>query len=360
MPAGMARPDVQDLSCAALEAWCREVGEPRYRARQVLAGVHRRGIVSFAELSDVSKGLRAKLAEHFTLDRLVPDRVADARDGTRKLLFDLLGSEEMPQRRVAIESVLIPQTDRPGGARDRLTLCISTQGGCGMGCGFCATARMGLVRNLRPSEIVGQIRAAQALADRPITNLVLMGMGEPLANYEAVRTACEIITGEWGYAMSPRRVTVSTVGLAPLIAQFIAETRVHLAVSLHGTTDAQRERLVPINRRYPLAELLGACRAVPLARRKRITFEYVMLAGENDALDDARRLVSLLHGLPSKVNLIPFNPFPGTPYRPSAPAQVIRFQRALLDHGVHATVRASRGQDIQAACGQLATAQSAA
>jgi 23S rRNA (adenine2503-C2)-methyltransferase len=352
--------DIQDLDLAALQAWCRDAGVPRYRAVQVLAGVHRRGAAEFAALSDVDKALRARLAQAFTIERLVPTQVADARDGTRKLLFQLPGGAGAAGRTVAIESVLIPQIDRPDGARDRLTLCISSQGGCGMGCGFCATAQMGLVRNLRPAEIVGQVRAAQAIATRPITNLVLMGMGEPLANYEAVRVACEIVTAEWGLAMSPRRVTVSTVGLVPLIAQFIAETRVNLAVSLHGTTDEQRERLVPVNRRYPIAELLAACRAVPLARRKRITFEYVMLAEENDALDDARRLVGLLHGLPSKVNLIPFNPFPGARYRPSPQAQIVRFQRVLLDRGVHATIRASRGQDIQAACGQLATARSAA
>ena len=195
------------------------------------------------------------------------------------------------KRPAAIESVLIPQVDRPSGARDRLTLCISTQAGCGMGCGFCATAAMGLVRNLSPAEIVGQVAAGGALAPRPLTNVVLMGMGEPLANYDAVRTALEILTAEWGYAISPRRITVSTVGLAPMIPRFIAETRVNLAVSLHATTDAQRNRLVPVNRRYPLATLLDACRRVPLPRRKRITFEYVMLGGENDAESDAHGLV---------------------------------------------------------------------
>src|SRR4029077_14033979 len=203
------------------------------------------------------------------------------------------------------------QTNRVGGARDRLTLCISSQAGCGMGCGFCATAVMGLARNLRPSEIVGQVRAAQALAaPEHLTNVVLRGMGEPLANYDAVVTAIEILTAEWGYAISPRRITVSTVGLAPAIPRFIAETRVNLAVSLHAPTDQQRERLVPLNRRYPLAALLAACREVPVPRRKRLTFEYVLLDGENDADGDARALVRLLHGLRAKVNLIPFNAFP--------------------------------------------------
>jgi 23S rRNA (adenine2503-C2)-methyltransferase len=230
-----------------------------------------------------------------------------------------------------------------------------------MGCGFCATARMGLVRNLRAAEIVGQVRAGQALAvpDR-LTNIVLMGMGEPLANYDAVVAALEILTAEWGYAFSPRRITVSTVGLAPLIPRFIAETRVMLAVSLHAPTDRQRERLVPINRRYPLATLMAACRAVPLARRRRITFEYVLLDGENDADNDARALVRLLHGLRAKVNLIPFNAFPDAGFSPSPRQRVLRFQAILRQHGIAATIRESRGEDIQAACGQLAAARPAA
>jgi 23S rRNA (adenine2503-C2)-methyltransferase len=183
-----------------------------------------------------------------------------------------------------------------------------------------------------------------------------MGMGEPLANYDAVRTALEILTADWGFAISPRRITVSTVGLVPDIPRLIAETRVHLAVSLSATTDAQRARLMPVNRRWPLASLLAACRALPLPRRKRITFEYVMLAGENDSDADARRLVRLLHGLRAKVNLIPFNPFPGSGFIPSSRERIARFQALLRAQGMNATVRESRGQDIQAACGQLAAA----
>ncbi len=355
-----ALPDIQDLDLAAMERWCADVGEPRYRAAQVLAWVHHRGADDFAAMSNLGKAFRRRLGETFAIAPLVPTHVANATDGTRKMLFALT-PEGTSARAASIESVLIPQTDRPGGARDRLTLCISSQAGCGMGCGFCATARMGLVRNLRPAEIVGQVRAAQRLAaPATVTNVVLMGMGEPLANYDAVRLALDVLTAEWGYAISPRRITVSTVGLAPLIPRFIAESRVNLAVSLHGTTDAQRERLVPVNRRYPLATLLAACREVPLARRKRITFEYVMLAGENDADADARRLVGLLHGLRAKVNLIPFNPFPDAGYAPSPRARIVRFQEILLGHGVHATVRESRGRDIQAACGQLAVARPAA
>ena len=353
--------DIQDLTQAELEAWCVESGEAPYRARQVLAWVHRRGVTRFDEMANLPKSLRARLAVAFRIGRLEPLAVADSADGTRKLLFELPPEPVATGRPAAIESVLIPQVERPDGARDRLTLCISSQAGCGMGCGFCATAAMGLVRNLRPSEIVGQVRAAQALAaPERLTNVVLMGMGEPLANYDAVVTAIEILTAEWGYSISPRRITVSTVGVAPEIPRFIAETRVNLAVSLHASTDRQRERLVPINRRYPLATLLAACRDVPLARRKRITFEYVMLAGENDADADARALVRLLHGLRAKVNLIPWNPFPGSRFTPSPRARVLRFQSLLRQHGLSASIRESRGQDIQAACGQLAVARPAA
>jgi 23S rRNA (adenine2503-C2)-methyltransferase len=353
----MAR-DIQDLRPADLAAWCSAAGEPAWRARQILAWVHRKAAAGFEAMTDVSRGLRARLAEDFTIGRLEPGIVADARDGTRKLLFQLPAHQG---RAAAIESVLIPQTERPDGARDRLTLCISSQAGCGMGCTFCATARLGLVRNLRPAEIVGQVRAGMAAAaPRPITNVVLMGMGEPLANYDAVVAAVDILTAEWGYAISPRRITVSTVGLAPAIPRFIADTRVNLAVSLHAPTDAQRARLVPVNDRYPLADVLRACREVPLPRRQRITFEYVMLAGENDADTDAHALARLLHGLRAKVNLIPWNPFPGAPVAPSPRARILAFQAILRRHHLHATIRESRGQDIQAACGQLAATRPAA
>jgi 23S rRNA (adenine2503-C2)-methyltransferase len=351
--------DVQDLSRAELEAWCAQAGEPPYRATQVLAWVHRRGAPSFEAMSSLARPLRTRLARAFAIGRLAPDVVARAADGTQKLLFHL--PAEAGSRAAAVESVLIPQTDREDGARDRLTLCISSQAGCAMGCEFCATARLGLVRNLRPAEIVGQVRAGlAAAAPRPLTNVVLMGMGEPLANYEAVVTAMEILTAEWGYAISPRRITVSTVGLAPQVPRFVAETRVNLAVSLTATTDALRGRLMPVNRRWPLAELLAACRAVPLPRRKRITFEYVMLDGVNDTDADARRLVRLLHGLRAKVNLIPFNPFPASGFAPSPRERLARFQGLLRAHGLNATIRESRGRDIQAACGQLAAARPAA
>jgi 23S rRNA (adenine2503-C2)-methyltransferase len=351
--------DIQDLSRADLETWLADAGEAPWRAGQVLAWVHRKGAEDFAAMTDVSRGLRARLAASFALRRIAPAFVADAADGTRKLLFHL--PAEGRARAAAIESVLIPQREREAGARDRLTLCVSSQAGCAMGCGFCATARLGLVRNLRPAEIVGQVRQGIALAaPEPLTNLVFMGMGEPLHNWDAVRTALAILTADWGYAISPRRITVSTVGLVPEMARLVAETRVNLAVSLSATTDAQRARLMPVAQRWPLAALLDACRAVPLPKRKRITFEYVMLAGENDTDADARRLVRLLHGLRSKVNLIPFNPFPGAPFTPSPRERIAVFQAILREHGLNATIRESRGGDIQAACGQLAAARPAA
>ena len=204
--------DIQDLTAAELESWCVDAGEPPYRARQILAWVHRQAVPGFDDMENLPKTLRARLAAAFTIGRLDPAVVSEAADGTRKLLFHLAPDAEIGGGAAAIESVLIPQVERAGGARDRLTLCISSQAGCGMGCGFCATARMGLVRNLRPAEIVGQVRAGQALAvPARLTNIVLMGMGEPLANYDAVVAALEILTAEWGYAISPRRVTVSTV-----------------------------------------------------------------------------------------------------------------------------------------------------
>jgi 23S rRNA (adenine2503-C2)-methyltransferase len=352
-------PDLQDQGRAVLAAWCAARGEPRFRAEQILGWVHRKAAPGFEAMTSLSRRLRDALAADFTLRRLEPALVVDAADGTRKLLFHLPATDDA--RAAAVESVLIPQVERADGARDRLTLCISSQAGCAMGCDFCATARLGLVRNLTPGEIVGQVRAALAVAaPRPITNVVFMGMGEPLHNYDAVATALEILTADWGFGISPRRVTVSTVGLVPAIPRLVAETGVHLAISLSATTDAQRNRLMPINRRYPLAALLDACRAVPLARRKRITFEYVMLDGENDGEGDARRLVGLLHGLRAKVNLIPMNPFPDAGFAPSPRQRILRFQAVLRAHGLHATIRESRGRDIQAACGQLAAARPAA
>jgi 23S rRNA (adenine2503-C2)-methyltransferase len=325
-----------------LRAWIAARGDPAYRINQILSWIYRRRVSSCAAMSDLPRELRESLASHFFIPVLTPSLVAHASDDTRRLLFHA-------ERGAVFESVLIP--DPP-----RLTLCLSSQAGCGMGCAFCATARLGLLRNLSAAEIAGQVLAAQAQL-RPgerISNIVFMGMGEPLANYAALREAIDILTAEWGLGFSPRRITVSTVGLVPAMQRLVGDTAVHLAVSLSATTDAQRAALIPIDRRYPLTALLGMCRALPIPQRRRITFEYVMLKGVNDSQDDAVRLVRLLHGIRAKVNLIPFNPFPGARFRCAPPAAMQRFQERLLAGGVHATVRQSRGRDIQAACGQLA------
>jgi len=297
-------------------------------------------------MSDLPQAVRDELAETFTLPHLTPTLVSCSTDDTRKLLFRL-------DRGAAIESVLIP--DPP-----RLTLCISSQAGCGMGCAFCATARLGLLRNLSAEEIVGQVLAAQEQlrTDERITNIVFMGMGEPLANYDNLVQAIEMLTAAWGSGFSARRLTVSTVGLVPQMQRLVSETDVQLAVSLTATTDAQRDALMPVNRRYPLGELFAMCRQLPIGQRRRITFEYVLLAGVNDAPQDATRLTRLLHGVRAKVNLIPFNPFPDAGFERTADTVVHRFQRILLDADISTSIRRSRGRDIQAACGQLALAES--
>lgn len=332
------------MTPATLRPWLAERGSPAYRATQILTWAYRRRAASFAAMSDLPQALRDALAADFALPALTPKLVAHSNDDTRKLLFEL-------DQRAAIESVLIP--DAP-----RLTLCISSQAGCGMACAFCATARLGLLRNLSATEIVGQVLAAQQLLrpDERITNVVFMGMGEPLANYDALVQAIEILGAEWGVGLSARRITVSTVGLVPAMQRLVGDTNVNLAVSLSGTTDVQREQIMPINKRYPLATLMAMCRSLPIPQRRRITFEYVMLAGVNDSLDDAARLAHLLRGIRSKVNLIPFNPFPDAGFTCSPEAVILRFQEHLLAAGLNATIRRSRGRDIQAACGQLALA----
>jgi len=335
---------LRELTPSALRAWLAEIGQPSYRANQILAWIYRRGADSFAAMSDLPRTLREEIERVFAFPSLTPPRVSRSTDHTRKLLFDLGDGN-------AIESVLIP--DPP-----RLTLCISSQAGCAMDCAFCATARLGLRRNLSSAEIVGQVRAALGFldAEERITNIVFMGMGEPLHNYDAVVEAIETISADWGIGISSRRITVSTVGLVPRMLRLVNDTTAMLAVSLTATTDELRNQLMPINRRFPLAELMGMCRSLPIPQRRRITFEYVMLEGINDAPEDARRLVRLLAGIRSKVNLIPFNPFPGTDFLPSAPDVVERFRQQLLDAHINATIRRSRGRDIQAACGQLALA----
>ena len=339
--AGPLKLDPRDLSLDELEAIVREAAERSFRARQIMGWIWNRAAESFDVMHDLPAHFREHLKERFNLGPIARPHLARSSDGTRKLLVRLVDAEE-------IESVIIP-------TEGRTTLCISSQAGCAMGCGFCATARMGLHRNLTAGEIVGQVMAARRELDpgEVLTNYVFMGMGEPLANYPRLHRALTIMTADWGLGISPRRITVSTVGLVPSMDRLLADFPVHLAVSLHATTDEVRDRIAPINRRYPLRMLIDACKGLPIARRRRITFEYVMLAGVNDSLDDAHRLVKLLAPLRAKVNLIFFNPFPEVEFKPSSRARVEDFQAILHRGNLTATIRESRGRDIAAACGQL-------
>jgi 23S rRNA (adenine2503-C2)-methyltransferase len=340
----MDRRDILELSLAELEAWCAERGLPRYRAAQVSAWVFQRGARDFSAMTNVSRTLRDELAASFTVGSLELIDVSRSCDGTQKLLFRLRDG-------ATIESVLIPD-----GAR--LTLCVSTQVGCAMGCTFCATATLGFRRHLTRGEIVEQLLLARPLASSErVTNLVFMGMGEPLHNYAATVGAIETLTAGWGVDFSHRRITVSTVGLVPEMQRLLEDTQVHLAVSLTSVDETTRRELMPITKKYSVADLLAACRALPVPRRERITFEYVLLAGVNDGVEDARALGRALAGIRCKVNLIPFNPFPGSSLSRSDDVSVARFQDVVRRAGVHATVRESRGPDIAAACGQLVAAE---
>jgi 23S rRNA (adenine2503-C2)-methyltransferase len=334
--------DVAELELGELEEALEARGTERFHARQLYRWIYRRGTTDFEFMTDLSRTLRTRFRDELSVS--TPHIVNDERsvDGTRKFVLEL-------SDRRRIESVFIPDTPS-------MTFCISTQVGCAMSCGFCLTGKMGLVRNLTAGEIAGQVRvlaAATGLLEFPF-NIVLMGMGEPLHNYDNTMKALRILHSEHGLAISPRRVTLSTVGIVPGLERLAREPLMpNLAVSLHATTDEQRTELVPPNRKYPLAAILDACSRFPLKKRSRITFEYVMLDGVNDTADDARRLVKLLSGIKAKVNLIPLNPAPGIPYDRPSDARVDRFAQILADRHITVSVRKSRGQDIRAACGQL-------
>jgi 23S rRNA (adenine2503-C2)-methyltransferase len=333
---------IKDLTLADFAAYLEEAQQPPYRARQIWQWLFQKRAVTFGEMTNLSALLRRQLDEDFEISRLRVVRRAESHDGTVKFLFGLKDGEN-------IESVLIPETKR-------LTLCVSTQAGCGFGCAFCATALLGLKRNLRASEIIDQVlEASRSSGDgRRITHIVLMGMGEPLANYTETLKALNIMTDtSWGLGFSPRRVTLSSVGLVPQIKRLMEETRVNLAISLHAATDEVRGRLMPVNRKYSLRDLIDCCRSLPIPRRKRITFEYVLLRGVNDSVQDAEQLAQLLRGIRCKVNVIPFNPHPGSAFQRPSEAEIERFQNVLQEHGMQINVRRPRGDDIQAACGQL-------
>ncbi|HXC49370.1 MAG TPA: 23S rRNA (adenine(2503)-C(2))-methyltransferase RlmN [Candidatus Limnocylindrales bacterium] len=335
------RTNIRSLTLEEIGQWCEARGFPAYRASQLAGWLYNRPPCDVADMHNLPAVLRSALEEDFDVSRPSRALLRESNDGTRKLLVGLADER-------VVESVVIPRDQRT-------TLCISSQVGCALGCGYCATARLGLVRNLEPFEIVGQVMMGREVAaPELLTNYVFMGMGEPLANYDRLVRALEIMTSPWGLGISPRRITVSTVGLVPQLERLVRETDVHIAISLGSAIDDVRDGLMPINRRYPLSELIGACRRLELPRRKRITFEYTLLAGINDNLAAADAIVRLLAGLPVKLNLIPFNEWDGCEYRRPDDERVLAFQERVLASGIHTTVRASRGRDIQAACGQLA------
>jgi 23S rRNA (adenine2503-C2)-methyltransferase len=338
----MSVTNLLDLLPAELESLVESLGAPRYRGRQVAGWIYRRGVTDFVMMSDLPRDVRDALARCSYIGIPEVERCTPSQDGSRKFVLRFPDGAR-------VQSVLMPDDDR-------LTLCLSSQVGCGFACAFCYTGTMGLDRNLSTAEIVGQvlaIRRALSPAER-LTHVVYMGMGEPLANYAATVKSLRLLTDPLAFGMSPRRVTVSTVGLVGAIERLARENlRVNLAISLHATSNAARDRLMPVNKGFPIEELLAACRRFPLPFRQRMTFEYVLLDGVNDTPQDALRLARLLKGIRAKINLIPFNDWDGSDFsRPPLP-RILAFQAVLLEQAITATVRWSKGEDIGAACGQL-------
>ena len=350
----MTTVNLLDFDLDGLSAFCEQLGEKRFRAVQLFRWIHQKGASNFQDMTDLARSLREKLPSVCHVADLPVLSRQDSADGTIKWLFDVGGGN-------AVETVFIPEEDRG-------TLCISSQAGCAVGCRFCSTGHQGFSRNLSTGEILAQLWHAEHFlrqhlktSGRVITNVVMMGMGEPLQNYGALVPALRVMLDDHGYGLSRRRVTVSTSGVVPMIERLAADVPVALAVSLHAPTDALRDSLVPLNRKYPISELLDACRAyLPTAPRDFITFEYCMLEGVNDQPEHANALLDLLkgrrgnRGVPCKINLIPFNPFPDSGLRCSSRAVVQAFWKILNDGGLVTTVRKTRGDDIDAACGQLA------
>ncbi|MFK7963768.1 MAG: 23S rRNA (adenine(2503)-C(2))-methyltransferase RlmN [Burkholderiaceae bacterium] len=343
------------LDLQSMQAFFTDIGEKPFRARQVLRWVHQRGVSDFSQMTDIAKSLRERLTQLATVSSLPVISDKTASDGTRKWLLDVGAGN-------AVETVFIPEVNRG-------TLCISTQAGCAVNCRFCSTGKQGFSRNLSAAEIIGQVwyclhalnayeKKANADGDpaaRTITNVVFMGMGEPLQNYQPMLAALRLLLDDHAYGLSRRRVTVSTSGVVPMMDRLMNDCPSALAVSLHASNDVLRDDLVPLNRKYPLAELMSACkRYLARAPRDFITFEYVMLDGINDATAHARELIDLVRDVPCKFNLIPFNPFPSSGLQCSPRERISEFARHLNDAGIVTTVRKTRGDDIDAACGQLA------
>lgn len=343
----MARTNLLGLDLKGLESFFVELDEKTFRARQLLQWIHQYRVTDFAEMTNLSKSLRQKLQDSA---EITPPEVLQehlSKDGTRKWIIKLSCGN-------SIETVYIPEDGRG-------TLCVSSQVGCALACTFCSTAQQGFNRNLTASEIIGQVWLAnEALGKDPkgnrvVTNVVMMGMGEPLANYNNVIMAMNLMRDDLAYGISWRRVTLSTSGMVPMIDKLREDCHVSLAISLHASNDKLRSEIIPLNDKYPIKELLAACkRYVDGHQRRHITIEYVLLAGINDSAQDAKDLIHILKDLPTKINLIPFNPFPGTDYRCSSRNVIMRFKEQLIDAGLVATIRKTRGEDIVAACGQLA------
>jgi 23S rRNA (adenine2503-C2)-methyltransferase len=332
--------DLAELEAADITALFVQQDIPAFHARQVFRWFWKRGIQDFEAMSDLSRALRTRLAETFTFTSPAIVKRDVSEDGTQKLVLRLADGRH-------IESVFIPDTPAQ-------TFCVSTQVGCAMGCAFCLTGKMGLIRHLSAGEIAGQVRLLSHTLQIPEFNVVLMGMGEPLHNYDATMKALRLINDAQGLGVGPRRVTLSTVGLVPMLDKLAQEELMpNLAISLHATTEEQRTAIVPPTKKYSLHDIIESCRRFPLSRRSRITFEYVLLEGVNDSLADARRLAKLLAGIKAKVNLIPLNAAPGIPFARPSDRRVDEFARTLSDRGVTVSVRKSRGRDIRAACGQL-------
>jgi 23S rRNA (adenine2503-C2)-methyltransferase len=335
------RADLTELERPEFEAALHERGHEGFRARQIFAWIYKKSVTDFHAMTDLPVELRRTLTAEFALTTPALVERERSTDGTEKFLLELADGRR-------IESVFIPDTPN-------MTFCVSTQVGCAMACAFCLTGRMGLVRNLSAGEIVGQVRVlADAVGLRDTFSIVLMGMGEPLHNYDETMKALRILCDEHGFGMSPRRITLSTVGLLPQLERLATETIMpNLAISLHASTDVQRGELVPLNRKYGVEQIIAACRRFPIRRRSRITFEYVLLAGVNDDPEDARRLARLMQGVKAKVNLIPLNAAAGIPFERPSEQAIDLFARTLAERGVTVSVRKSRGRDIRAACGQL-------
>ncbi len=343
----VARTNLLGLDRGSMEGFFESLGEKRFRAAQLLKWIYHHGVVDFGAMTDLAKPLRSRLEGIAEVGLPAIAREEQSSDSTRKWLLQLADGN-------CIETVFIPEDGRG-------TLCVSSQVGCALNCSFCATARQGFNRNLTAAEIVGQVWLAERLLHKdasdgpPLTNIVLMGMGEPLLNYDNVVAAMRVMLDDFGFGLSRRRVTLSTAGVVPAIERLAQDCPVSLAVSLHAADDALRDVLVPLNRKYPIARLLQACRRYVAGEpRRRVTFEYTMIEGVNDGIEQARRLRRLLADMPAKVNLIPFNPVKGLSYRRSDAAVIDRFRDALLAGGIMTITRRTRGEDISAACGQLA------